>query len=275
MDTPPWRVLWTKQLTKKQKTWNDGFVACKPCGAAVLYDEAGKELGQSRLPKSVKNLANHDEPLKCWEGYLVQGDSECDVSEVPRQDSNTSARSATAVQQQQGLGLRLSTGAGTQLQEPLPQQSRPPPVLPQVAHRRRRSSAGMTATTAGQQAGAPMAQQQSRYHQQQQQRFCPEQAPAAAANPAAVIGGSAPLVNSGEQQLFSSDCVACLALSLLHTSVCELCQGHCSLPKQTSQSVAAPVLKPPPAGVCIHACLAEIAHGQKNAYCSSTAASRG
>lgn len=75
------RILWTKQLTKKKKTYNDGFVLVKPTREAILYDEDGKELGFcSRFPSSIDITS--DDNIKCFEGYLVQGDCACDYHEI-------------------------------------------------------------------------------------------------------------------------------------------------------------------------------------------------
>jgi hypothetical protein len=60
------RVLYTKQLQKKKKTWQDGFVLIRASGSAVLLDEDGKELSSCvRLPGRVKNIAEEEE-LRCW-----------------------------------------------------------------------------------------------------------------------------------------------------------------------------------------------------------------
>jgi hypothetical protein len=60
------RVLYTKQLQKKKKTWQDGFVLVRPSGSALLYDEDGKELASCiKLPGRVKNIAEEEE-LRCW-----------------------------------------------------------------------------------------------------------------------------------------------------------------------------------------------------------------
>jgi hypothetical protein len=60
------RVLYTKQLQKKKKTWQDGFVLIKASGPALLYDEDGKELASCiKLPGRVKNIAEEEE-LRCW-----------------------------------------------------------------------------------------------------------------------------------------------------------------------------------------------------------------
>jgi hypothetical protein len=60
------RVLYTKQLHKKKKTWQDGFVLVRASGSALLFDEDGKELGRCvKLPARVKNIADEEE-LRCW-----------------------------------------------------------------------------------------------------------------------------------------------------------------------------------------------------------------
>lgn len=60
------RVLYTKQLQKKKKTWQDGFVLIRVGGSALLYDEEGKELASCvKLPARVKNIAEEEE-LRCW-----------------------------------------------------------------------------------------------------------------------------------------------------------------------------------------------------------------
>lgn len=44
------RVLHTKHLTKKRKTWCDGYVSCSGQRTAILFDEQGSQLATARVP---------------------------------------------------------------------------------------------------------------------------------------------------------------------------------------------------------------------------------
>lgn len=61
------RVLWTKQLTRKSKTWNDGFLELRDGQrAVVLYDESRKQLASGRLPST-------QQVTEGLEGMHIQG----------------------------------------------------------------------------------------------------------------------------------------------------------------------------------------------------------
>ena len=73
-------VLYTKQLHKKKKSWNDGRVVVKPTGFATLRDDDGKELSTARISKHIDFAEG--EGITCFEGFLVNGDGACDISEA-------------------------------------------------------------------------------------------------------------------------------------------------------------------------------------------------
>jgi len=76
-------VLHTKQLTKKRKTYNDGFVVVRASGAVVLLDEGGKELATASAPIPASDDFASSEGITVFDGFLVNGDSECAPCEVP------------------------------------------------------------------------------------------------------------------------------------------------------------------------------------------------
>ena len=52
------RVLWTKQLTRKSKTWNDGFLEVKDGQRnVVLSNEDRTQLAVGRLPGALEVTA--------------------------------------------------------------------------------------------------------------------------------------------------------------------------------------------------------------------------
>ncbi|KAK9800306.1 hypothetical protein WJX73_010750 [Symbiochloris irregularis] len=67
------RVLYTKHLTKKRKTWSDGYVEISPQRLATLSDEDGRTLGTARLSPS-ENWSEDTEDINSFEGYLVNID---------------------------------------------------------------------------------------------------------------------------------------------------------------------------------------------------------
>eukprot|EP00798_Chlamydomonas_sp_ICE-L_P006724 gene6724-3395_t len=92
-----WAALWTKQIKKKSKVWQDGFIVRNSAsGTCVLYDDAGKHLSSNRLVPA--NVLDDDEgdPLDLWEGFLVTLDAPCQLTDVPGLgDSSTNASSDT------------------------------------------------------------------------------------------------------------------------------------------------------------------------------------
>lgn len=74
-----YRILYTKHLTKKAKTWSDGFLDVRD-RQAMLYDEGGKQLGATRLPGTAP--LDCDETLKFFEGLLVTIDSPMSLQEL-------------------------------------------------------------------------------------------------------------------------------------------------------------------------------------------------
>ena len=52
------KVLYTKQITKKHKTYHDGFLRAKEKGTAILYDERGSQLASDRVPGRLLPLAS-------------------------------------------------------------------------------------------------------------------------------------------------------------------------------------------------------------------------
>jgi hypothetical protein len=51
------RVLWTKQLTRKSKTWNDGFLELRDGRSVVLSDDDRTQLASGRLPSALEVTA--------------------------------------------------------------------------------------------------------------------------------------------------------------------------------------------------------------------------
>ena len=83
MQSQAFAVLYTKQLTKKLKTYHDGFLIRDGPGARLLTD-AGSELACCRWPPSLE-LAGTSEGITCFDGYLVDCDGELSgPTEVPR-----------------------------------------------------------------------------------------------------------------------------------------------------------------------------------------------
>lgn len=78
-----WRVLYTKQLQKKKKTYQDGFAVVRASGAVALLDEAGKELARAGGPLPAGEDWATCEGATVFEGFLVNGDGECPPCEVP------------------------------------------------------------------------------------------------------------------------------------------------------------------------------------------------
>lgn len=76
-----YRALYTKHLTKKQKTWHDGFVVLRNKARIVLYDEAGKELSAAAMPASL--ALDSGERLSLFDGFLVDCDDPCTAEELP------------------------------------------------------------------------------------------------------------------------------------------------------------------------------------------------
>lgn len=77
-------VLYTNKPHLKRLVFKDGYVLVKARGAAALLDEDGRELAQAQLPASlVAGSLAGEEGLRCFEGYLVNGEDECDPAVVP------------------------------------------------------------------------------------------------------------------------------------------------------------------------------------------------
>lgn len=95
MAAQAYRVLYTKHLTKKHKTYHDGFIILEVNDSVILYDEDRCELSCSRLPSSVADIGAC-EALACFEGYLVNGDGKCDVGSV-RKGLGDAPNQATAI----------------------------------------------------------------------------------------------------------------------------------------------------------------------------------
>ena len=77
-------VLYTKQLTRKLKTYNDGYLIRDGPGARLLND-AGTELACCRWPPSL-DLNATSEGIACFDGFLVDCDGElASLSEIPSQ----------------------------------------------------------------------------------------------------------------------------------------------------------------------------------------------
>ncbi len=83
MTTQAFRVLYTKQLTRKLKTYNDGWLV-RDGSRVRLLDDAGMDLAAGRLPASLQ-LTAVSEGITVFDGFLVDCDEElASVSEVPR-----------------------------------------------------------------------------------------------------------------------------------------------------------------------------------------------
>jgi hypothetical protein len=78
-----WRVLYTKQLQKKRKTYADGFVVARPSGAVLLLDEGGKELAAASAPLPPGEDWGACEGAAVFPGFLVNGDGACGPGEAP------------------------------------------------------------------------------------------------------------------------------------------------------------------------------------------------
>lgn len=63
------RVLYTKHLTKKRKTWSDGFVDVSAQRSATLSDEQGQALATARLPAG-EDWAEDTEGLRLPAAYF-------------------------------------------------------------------------------------------------------------------------------------------------------------------------------------------------------------
>ena len=83
MASQAFKVLYTKQLTRKLKTYNDGFLV-RDGPRVRLLDDAGMELGTGRCPSSLQLTAASD-GIKLFDGFLVDCDEElASAAEVPR-----------------------------------------------------------------------------------------------------------------------------------------------------------------------------------------------
>lgn len=77
-----YRALYTKQLTKKKKTYSDGYVVLKETRSASLVTDEGSTLSTTRLPSSLA-LGPDSSDLTCWEGFLVNLDGCCTFKDIP------------------------------------------------------------------------------------------------------------------------------------------------------------------------------------------------
>jgi hypothetical protein len=95
-----WRVLYTKQLQKKHKTYHDGFVVVRDSGAVALLDDSGHELAAAAAPlPAEEDWARCEGVGDVFPGFLVNGDEECAPYEVPGfrgGDANGPAAAAAA-----------------------------------------------------------------------------------------------------------------------------------------------------------------------------------
>lgn len=79
-----YRVLYTRHLTKKAKTYIDGFLQVKE-KSSTLYDENGKYVSSSRLPAGLGSGPLDDsDVLSCFEGLLVNIDSQVSPNDIPK-----------------------------------------------------------------------------------------------------------------------------------------------------------------------------------------------
>ena len=96
MASQAFKVLYTKQLMRKLKSYNDGFLI-RDGSRIRLLDDTGRELATGRLPASLQ-LSATSEGITAIEGFLVDCDEElAPAAEVPRwsPDSNVSVPQPT------------------------------------------------------------------------------------------------------------------------------------------------------------------------------------
>ena len=108
-----WAVLYTKHLTKKSKTWADGFLIlrdpCDPACAARLLDEHGKSVGSARIACArIEDAQAAGEHMKQFEGLLVDVQEPCSEAQVPGSTAAAPVAAAAAA----GAGRR-GLAAGT------------------------------------------------------------------------------------------------------------------------------------------------------------------
>ena len=67
------RILYTKHLTKKKKTYHDGFLKLGKDRTACLLDEAGQRLETAKMPAKMLPLSSDTEgqPLKTVQSSLT------------------------------------------------------------------------------------------------------------------------------------------------------------------------------------------------------------
>ena len=106
MATQAFRVLYTKQLTRKLKTYNDGYLI-RDGPRVHLLDDTGMDLATGRLPASLQ-LTAVSEGVTAFDGYLVDCDEElASATEVPNRSEGGSIR---APQPSEPCGIGHATG---------------------------------------------------------------------------------------------------------------------------------------------------------------------
>lgn len=76
------RVLYTRHLTKKLKSYSDGFVKAKGDGTLELYDEDGTWIKRARQIREEKKFDVGTEGFAGFEGFLVNCDTECETKDI-------------------------------------------------------------------------------------------------------------------------------------------------------------------------------------------------
>jgi hypothetical protein len=166
---PTWRVLYTKQLTKKRKTYTDGFVVVRASGATALLNENGSELAVASGPLPAGDDWASCEGVALFDGFLVNGDAECGAHEVPGLGGPDAAAAACAAAAQAPLAAPVAPvpqrAAGSLLLRKAPGRTgfRPPGSLAAVDG----GGGGSSGGGFGRIGHAPPLQQQQQAMQQQ------------------------------------------------------------------------------------------------------------
>jgi hypothetical protein len=101
------RVLYTKQLRKKNKSYHDGYLVLLPHQQAKLLSEDGSCLTSARVPTSTV-LEEGADGIDCFDGYLINVDCCAAASDIPGNSGNPSDAAKTL------KGSLLSTHADFQ-----------------------------------------------------------------------------------------------------------------------------------------------------------------
>lgn len=77
------RVLYSRHLTQKRRTYHDGFVKLQSSRTAVLFSEDGVELSTTTIPPST-TLTESTEDFRRFEGFVVDFEEECQIEDLPK-----------------------------------------------------------------------------------------------------------------------------------------------------------------------------------------------